>query len=233
MQFHKISDTKIHCVISQEEMWEKGIEIDDFLDHREKTEHFIREVLAEAKYELDLKDMGCFYSVQMSVMPEGDVSLVITGEHSNSTLEEFGKRLQNFKEVMEEAKKQMNNKKEQISEPEQETEAQDEETCVIQSRIQEVLDTPIWASVSSLDRCITISKQLAPQCELESAVYKYDDTYYMQLLFLEKESQVARTIMVVSEYAQSIFTEDQGGDLILEHGTPICAEHAVETLAAL
>ena len=49
MQFRKISDTKIHCVISQEEMWEKGIEIDDFLDHREKTEEFLREILAEAR----------------------------------------------------------------------------------------------------------------------------------------------------------------------------------------
>ena len=38
MKFKKISDTTIRCIISQQEMWEKGIEIDDFLDHRDKTE---------------------------------------------------------------------------------------------------------------------------------------------------------------------------------------------------
>ena len=31
MKFKKISDTTIRCIISQQEMWEKGIEIDDFL----------------------------------------------------------------------------------------------------------------------------------------------------------------------------------------------------------
>ena len=116
MQFRKISDTKIHCVISKEEMWEKGIGIDDFLDHREKTEEFLREVLAEARYELDLKDMGPFFSVQMSVMPEGDVSLVISGEQTEGVygaLEEFGKRLQDFREVMKEAQKQLEKKAEE------------------------------------------------------------------------------------------------------------------------
>ncbi len=228
MQFRKISDTKIQCVISLEEMSEKGIKIDDFLDHREKTEEFIREVLAEAKYELDLQDMGCFYSVQMSVMPEGDVSLVITGEHAENVggaLAEFGKRLQDFKEVMEEAKKKLDQKKEEVSDNEAENEAQ--------SSNQEVVDVPIWARVNTLEQCIAISKQLVSKSEPESAVYKYDDTYYMQFHFLQKEHQVAGTILVVLEYAQEIFTQDQGGDLLLEHGTPICAEHAIETLASL
>ena len=107
MQFRKIDEHKIHCIISQEEMSQKGIQIEDFLDHRDKTEAFLREILAEAKYELNLdEDMGRCFSVQMAVMPEGDVSLVISGEDHGSTeetLTEFGKRLQDFKEIMEEA----------------------------------------------------------------------------------------------------------------------------------
>lgn len=57
MKFRKLDDHKIHCIISQEEMNEKGMRIEDFLDHRDKTEEFLREILAEAKYELDLDDM--------------------------------------------------------------------------------------------------------------------------------------------------------------------------------
>lgn len=86
MQFRKIDEHKIHCIISQEEMSQKGIQIEDFLDHRDKTEAFLREILAEAKYELNLdEDMGRCFSVQMAVMPEGDVSLVISGEDHGST----------------------------------------------------------------------------------------------------------------------------------------------------
>ena len=104
MKFRKLDDHKIHCIISQEEMNEKGMRIEDFLDHRDKTEEFLREILAEAKYELDLDDMGHYYSVQMAVMPEGDVSLVISGEEHDSpedALSDFSKRLQDFKEIME------------------------------------------------------------------------------------------------------------------------------------
>ena len=235
MQFRKISDTKIHCVISKEEMWEKGIEIDDFLDHREKTEEFQREVLAEAKYELDLKDMGHFFSVQMSVMPEGDVSLVISGEHAEGVegaLEEFSKRLQDFKKVMQEAKEQLDQKaaeNEQQESPEEKQE-QNEATRGISAT---VLNIPIWVRISNMDRCIFVAKQLARMSRMESALYKYDDSYYLKLRFLEKEHQVAGTILVVSEYAQEVFTQEQGGMLLLEHATPILKEDAIETLASL
>ena len=47
MKFRKLDDHKIHCIISQEEMNEKGMRIEDFLDHRDKTEEFLREILAE------------------------------------------------------------------------------------------------------------------------------------------------------------------------------------------
>ena len=236
MQFRKISDTKIHCVISQEEMWEKGIEIDDFLDHREKTEEFLREILAEAKYELDLKDMGHFFSVQMSIMPEGDVSLVISGEKSNDVegaLAEFGKKLQDFKEIMSEAKKQLEQKQQEeqpeTKEPTEEQPAQDK----AQDNMPDVLQIPIWVKVSSMDECIRLSQMLVAKLPLESAIYKYQDSYFWRLAFLQEEHQVAGTILVVSEFAQEVFTDDQGGGVITEHGKCIIAKEAVETLSAL
>lgn len=247
MQFRKISDTKIHCVISQEEMWEKGIEIDDFLDHREKTEEFLREILAEAKYELDLEDMGHYFSVQMSVMPEGDVSLVISGEKSNDVqgaLAEFGKKLQDFKEIMSAAKKQLEQKKQEEQqsveadakqdEPEQ-TEAMEEVDQPEKNgtATPDVLQIPVWVKVASMEDCIRLSQMLLPKLPLESALYKYRDSYYWRLIFLQEEHQVAGMILVVSEFAGEVFTEDQGGGVISEHGQCILKKEAVETLASL
>lgn len=236
MQFRKISDTKIRCEISQEEMWEKGIEIDDFLDHREKTEEFIRDVLAEAKYELDLDDMGCFYSVQMSVRPEGGVSLLITGEHPEpeQALQEFGKRLQDFKQIMEEAKKQIEAEKEK---KEQKAEAKTNEDTKpenpLQTRAKEIMETPIWVRMTNLDNCRKLAKRLAVIEDIESALYKYDDEYYMQLSFCQDMHQVAGTILVVSEFSEEVFTHEQGGQLLIEHGLAVCKERAVQVLSAI
>lgn len=231
MQFRKISDTKIHCVISKEEMWEKGIGIDDFLDHREKTEEFLREVLAEARYELDLKDMGPFFSVQMSVMPEGDVSLVISGEQTEGVygaLEEFGKRLQDFREVMKEAQKQLEKKAEEKTETERNA-----STEVKSATEATVLDIPLWLRFSNMEQCIFVAKQLAAKSKMDSALYKYKDAYYLQLVFRQEEHEVAGTILVASEYATEIITHEQGGVLLLEHATKILKEDAIETLASL
>lgn len=235
MQFRKISDTKIHCVISKEEMWEKGIGIDDFLDHREKTEEFLREVLAEARYELDLKDMGPFFSVQMSVMPEGDVSLVISGEQTEGVygaLEEFGKRLQDFREVMKEAQKQLEKKAEEKKETKAETKSS-VSTEVKSATEATVLDIPLWLRFSNMEQCIFVAKQLAAKSKMDSALYKYKDAYYLQLVFRQEEHEVAGTILVASEYATEIITHEQGGVLLLEHATKILKEDAIETLASL
>lgn len=251
MQFHKISDHKIHCIISHEEMDEMGIAIDDFLDHRDKTEAFLREILAEAKYELDLDDMGHYFSVQMSVMPEGDVSLVISGEDSKedatAALTELGKRLQDFRELMEEARQQLEKQKNRQKEGDsQQQETQEGQTTkqaeavpssgqddTKQSVRHEILQVPVWVGLPTLDACIRVSKHLVNQRGLASAVYKYRDTYYMRLMFSDEEHQMAGTILTVAEYTGEIFTDDQGGAMIHEHGTVICADHAIETLASL
>ncbi len=256
MQFRKIDEHKIHCIISQEEMSQKGIQIEDFLDHRDKTEAFLREILAEAKYELDLDvDMGRYFSVQMAVMPEGDVSLVISGEDHDSTedtLAEFGKRLQDFKEIMEEAKRKLDAKKEKLqreADAVEEAKTQEdgshieekktsesspkEQTKQVVEKERTVLNTPIWVAFSSLDDCISACHHLQSQKGLSSAAYKYKDTYYLRFQFSEEEHQVAGVILVVSEYGKEILTDDHGGAVIAEHGSVLCKENAVETLARL
>lgn len=247
MKFRKLDDHKIHCIISQEEMNEKGMRIEDFLDHRDKTEEFLREILAEAKYELDLDDMGHYYSVQMAVMPEGDVSLVISGEEHDSpedALSDFSKRLQDFKEIMEEAKRKLDEKKEKMQESEEvEEKKQEMQTEDSAEKTQEkkmaakpektVLEVPVWVGFPTLDACIHACHHLQEQKGLSSAAYKYHDTYYLRIKFSEEEHQVAGTLLVVSEFGTEILTDDHGGAVIVEHGTVLCKEHAVETLAML
>lgn len=108
MKFKKISDTTIRCIISQQEMWEKGIEIDDFLDHRDKTEEFLRDIVERARDELDMDTIGHAFSVQMSVLRSGDISLLIVEDEEGKMqhrLEDFRERLLGFQKIMQEAQK--------------------------------------------------------------------------------------------------------------------------------
>ena len=108
MKFKKISDTTIRCIISQQEMWEKGIEIDDFLDHRDKTEEFLRDIVEQARDELDMDTIGHAFSVQLSVLRSGDISLLIVEDEEGKMqhrLEDFRERLLGFQKIMQEAQR--------------------------------------------------------------------------------------------------------------------------------
>ena len=83
MKFKKIGEDKIRCVITKEEMEQNGMELGDFVSDQEKTQSFIRDILAEACETLGIETHAKAYSVQMTVMPQGDVALLISPDSSS------------------------------------------------------------------------------------------------------------------------------------------------------
>ena len=58
-------------------MYEYGMEVSELVDNRDKAEDFLRKVMQEARYELDYKTNGGALSVQIALLPEGDVAMTI------------------------------------------------------------------------------------------------------------------------------------------------------------
>jgi negative regulator of genetic competence, sporulation and motility len=92
---------------------------------------------------------------------------------------------------------------------------------------------PVFVRMETLDDCIRMSKALKDVKCNYSKLYKYDEEYYIEIAFINDSKFVAGQIMTISEYAEEIFTFDEGGALIEEHGKPIIAEDAVAVLAKL
>lgn len=84
MKFKKISDNAIRCTITADEMSSYNIQLDDLLEDRKKAENFLRYVLEEAKEEVDFTASEEALSVQLSVMPGGDVSMMISDGQAES-----------------------------------------------------------------------------------------------------------------------------------------------------
>ncbi len=80
MRFTRLDDNSIRCVISGEEMDEHGIRIDDLMDDRDKAESFLRYVLEEADEELGFKTESDSVNVQVSILPSGDIAMMITDD---------------------------------------------------------------------------------------------------------------------------------------------------------
>ncbi|MBO6127345.1 MAG: adaptor protein MecA [Pseudobutyrivibrio sp.] len=230
MKFKKIGEDKIRCVITKEEMEMSGMELGDFVSDQEKTQSFIRDILAEACETLGIETHAKAYSVQMTVMPQGDVALLISPDSSTglaTAIEELKKHLTGLQETLSTTKNPVpvpTQNTKQISTgtadvPVQSAKSINDDTDEV---TDQYLDTPLWAILNDLDAAIVLCKHLPKYEGMQSALYRYGDDYYIKLNFELTRRQISAVILVLAEFATQMFTESFDGAFLLEHGDLIC-----------
>ena len=228
MKFKKIGEDKIRCVITKEEMESSGMELGDFVSDQEKTQSFIRDILAEACETLGIETHAKAYSVQMTVMPQGDVALLISPDSSTglaTAIEELKKHLTGLQETLSTTKATSNLGTPKPAAagtadvPVQSAKNIADDTDEVTS---DYLDTPLWAILPDLDAAITLCKHLPKYEGMQSVLYRYGDDYYIKLNFELTRRQISAVILVLAEFATQMFTESFDGAFLLEHGDVIC-----------
>lgn len=229
MKFKKIGEDKIRCVITKEEMEMSGMELGDFVSDQEKTQSFIRDILAEACETLGIETHAKAYSVQMTVMPQGDVALLISPDSSSglaTAIEELKKHLTGLQETLSTTKNTTGSTPAMVAVgsgtadvPVQKAQAITDDTDEVTAQY---LDTPLWAILPDLDAAILLCKHLPKYDGMQSALYRYGDDYYIKLNFELTRRQISAVILVLAEFATQMFTESFDGAFLLEHGDLIC-----------
>lgn len=232
MKFKKIGEDKIRCVITKEEMEQNGMELGDFVSDQEKTQSFIRDILAEACETLGIETHAKAYSVQMTVMPQGDVALLISPDSSSglaTAIEELKKHLTGLQETLSTTKKEQAVSGSTADVPVQPAHKLRNDNDEITNQY---LDTPLWAILPDLDASIELCKHIPKFEGIQSVLYRYGDDYYVKLNFQLTRRQISAVILVIAEYASQMFTESFDGAFLLEHGDVIC-EDCVNVLSKI
>ena len=233
MKFKKLSDNKIKCIISREEMEANGIDVGDFLVNQEKTHEFIRDIMKQACDVLDIKPMGLAYSVQMTVNPDGDLSLVITpdfGESLRHALTELRDHLSNMKDNMGDAEigKALSNlvpgslAKDNVKETVEK--AAEIATGVPTVEVKKYENTPFWCVYNDIDECIAVAKSLQGVEFKETGLYKFENKFYLRLRTAVDSKKLSMIVLTVSEFGIGMFTEPTDGAYIKEHGKLISTD---------
>ena len=235
MRFQKINDNVIRCFITREEMVQRGVEIEDLMADRSKAEEFLRYILQQAHYELDFNASGEALNVQMSVMQDGDISLMISDDQNmaiRAMLEQLRERLKLFQNQVESqtgvkaiSGKPVSKSADAIIRSTRKTleEAGDDD----------MLELPVWAELDDIDSCIALAKALAPVGDVVSGLYRYGENYYMLIDFVQTKRNIAGNIFTVSEYSNHIMFDGEGCALITEHGERIIENNALSSLRQL
>ena len=203
MKFQKIDDNSIRCIISQEEMAESGIEIEDLMDHRDKAEGFLRKVLKEARSAVDFKADGSVINVQMSVMPSGDVSLMITDD-ANAAIRNI---LNEIKERMKDGATDSGILKAWVPKEFHDTDVAEKNKKPL-DLLPDIVNAP-------------------------SSLYQFHDSFFMEIRLKVNKKDFAGVAFRVAEYADDIYAETPVAMEIKEHGKVVIKDHAVSVLSSV
>ena len=252
MKFQKVNDNVIRCIISQEEMNEKGVKIDDLMDNRSKAEEFLRDILKEAREKLDFQTSGEALNVQLSILKDGDVLLMISDDQNaviRTMLDQLKDRLKDFQSEMDVAvqKRRENGEKnktneKQVEVPPTKAPAPSEQPQDLYSATKAILEDAkdedplamdLWAELQSIDDCMALARSLYLRGDVESKLYRWDGIYYLSVWMVQTKREIAHNIFALSEYATNIYLDGSNVYGVEEHGEVILAKDAVRTLASI
>ena len=82
MTFKRIDESTIRCIVTEEDMEENGLELDDFFTQSDKAQDFLREIVEQASEEVGYDSGQGMVSLQIVPLPNH--ALAITFSESES-----------------------------------------------------------------------------------------------------------------------------------------------------
>ena len=224
MKFKRINENVIRCVITKEEMYEYGMEVSELVDNRDKAEDFLRKVMQEARYELDYKTNGGALSVQIALLPEGDVAMTIAESMPN----QIENQVNRLKAYIEDFQKVLKQKVDEQNDPKN---GEGKKANNVVQQFNNISEA-IWIKCASLDVCMDAAGVIDEKCIKASSLYSHKGAYYYRFELSNNEN-VGELFLSLCEFGQEIFLESQGARVIYEHGRCIVKQDAIATLKNL
>lgn len=220
MKFKRINMDTVRCIVSETELNENGLQMDDFLQNDGKTEEFLRKIISRAEEEVGFRVQGGPLSVQVAVLPEHSLVLTFSERPDNSLLS----LLQNLKSAVD-----------SLAAGRHQENGQDEESDTLVGGF----DKRIYIlTFQNMEQIIAYAKSIVLEEPVVSSVYRLqshgEDNYY---LIIERnglgDKEICRVISASVEFLDSASADEGKVAFIKEHGIRILANDALEILQKL
>ncbi len=94
MKFTRVNKDTVNCIITEDDMDEQGLKLEDLFDKSKEAMDFLHEIMEKAVEEVDYKPSGAFTPMQITVLPDHSISLTL----SENADEAFADMLKNITE---------------------------------------------------------------------------------------------------------------------------------------
>lgn len=263
MKFKRIDVDTVRCIITEDELGENGLQLEDFLQNDGKTESFLRKLISMAETEVGYKVQGGNVSIQVTVLPEHTLALTfsekpaygITDMLANlrAAVENLTKHTPKSAQPGQEDETDRNSRKAEFTEKRKDDTIPEQQSSEHLNsdrtdRKQENPDTQESKNLvlngrsayqlrfDSLDMAMRYAKGIVLEAPIHTQLYylEREAAYY---LLMERggmeDKQVCRLLSASLEFAQEIYAHEPTRAYIWEHGRCILEEQAIERLQEL
>ena len=228
MKFRKINDNTINCILSEEDMEERGVTLEDFFTDKDKTRDFLEEIVRQAQEEVGYETSGETLAMQVMPLPHNGLSITLSERPDHGLKDILGHLRSVIEEAssagMEEMFKEMSEPNEDI--PEKNSEKKDNKKKSF-CRVYE------FSSMSTVENyCKTVSEEFKVKSQL------YKDTYTDKLYLVIEKGRLSKTnlekiCLRAAEYSTLVSDQESYIMYCKEHYRCLIKKGAVKVLRNL
>ena len=225
MRFKRVSTDTVRCIVTQDELKENGLEMDDFLSNNGRTEEFLRKMIEQAEQEVGFKVQGGPLTIQVAVLPENKLALTFS-ERQAGNLMEF---LEGLRSAMSNLSTAVNEKTKEKTKEKTDEAGPD--------NFRKELYLLEFADLKSLQAfCAGLSDDIEEQLQMNSELYLLEEENVYCLILRRggmDEKQVCRIMSASIEFLDAVSAHEGQVAYIREHGKTVLKDHAISQMQRL
>ena len=219
MEIRKINDSTIRCIITQQDMEEHQIDLDDFLEHKPRAMQYLKSILEEAAQKEDFRADGPFTSMQVRVLQDSSICLTLTQGLMPDLLNILHGLAAKLSEMSSEEDK---------PEP-------DHDAVSPEDPHQETSEVAYAILFDRMNDVIQGCRHVPKLTEQDSSLYylREERTYYLIIAPRGEEAGYERTLLSMNEFGEFMELDAAEVRYIREHGICILKEKAAQHLLSV
>ncbi|MFV0465133.1 MAG: adaptor protein MecA [Lachnospiraceae bacterium] len=250
MRFEKIDNETLKCTLSQEDLLQNGVELDDLFSNNHNAREFLEKIIRMAEMEVGFRTNGQMMSIQAAIMSENEIVLTFSENQVNS--KEIIEHLKNMfsgtkggtrkaadfdakEEILKEVGKGVEKEKDKRN-MKQHIDLENK-TSENEIKTESVpVDFDYLLTFKTLSDVITFCKIIPSDEHASSILYFLDKEklYYLQVNMSDSPKRfIYEFVAAAMEFSADLEKNSIRSSYLQEHAKIICQKDALKTLSML
>ena len=231
MEYKRIDENTIRCIVTEEDMENFGLNLDEFLSHSGRSDEFLQYIVSEARDELGYENDKGIVSMRLEVLSDRRISITFGNGNEKQVREQVLKYLKELAEshILQEIGRIFGDRQKDAPETQQ-------KQVPAKSVPGEAGEQKLFRmyGFASLRDVMSFCRAVGLKQPVKSHLYKEKENYYLIVdRYRISEYHFNLLTAVAFDYGRVIAEPGHLYDHLQEHGELLIADRAVGTLRKL